>query len=92
MFIGFLLISLSIAIFFSISREALKWLMFIAFFDGLSVILLPTALGYCANPNMPCHYGTVPLLRLLGIVIIIISILGFAISIKRELKLLDKPT
>lgn len=81
-FIGAILISVSIGIFFSNSKEAFKWLMFVAFFDGLSVILLPSALGYCANPNMPCHYGTVPMLRLWGTAIIIISIFGFTISIR----------
>ena len=82
MFIGVVLISVSIGIFFSNSKEALRWLMFVAFFDGLSVILLPSALGYCANPNMPCNYGTIPMLRLWGAAIVIISILGFSMSIR----------
>jgi len=82
LFIGLILISISFGAFFSRSTEALKWLMFVAFFAGLSALLVPEVLGYCANRGMPCNYGTVPMLRLLGLSTLIISIVGFLISRK----------
>lgn len=80
LFIGLFLVAISIGTFLSKSLDAFKWLMFVAFFAGISVILIPEVLGYCLNPQMPCNYGTVPILRLWGLSIIILSFVGFLIS------------
>lgn len=77
LFLGFILISLSVGILLSASADAMRWLMFSAFVCGVSVIAVPEVLGYCPSPLMPCHYGTVPLLRTLGILIILTSVAGF---------------
>lgn len=84
MTLGFLIASVSVAAFISKSAEALRWLMFIAFFISVAVLALPHILGYCASPQMPCNYGTVPMLRLLGGLILIISIIGFFSARERK--------
>lgn len=80
LFMGLIMVSIAVGAFFSKVPEALRWLMFVAFFAGLSVILIPEVLGYCPSPRMPCHYGTVPMLRLLGGLSVIGSAVGFVIS------------
>jgi len=35
---------------------------------------LPEIFGYCQSPRMPCHYGTVPAVRLLSIIGILVMI------------------
>jgi hypothetical protein len=80
LFVGLIMVSISLAAFLSKVKETLKWLMFVAFFAGLSVILIPEVLGYCPSPNMPCHYGTVPLLRLLGGLSVLGSLAGLVMS------------
>lgn len=86
LFLGLIIISISIGTFFSKSAETLRWLMFVAFFSGFSVILVPEVIGYCLNPRMPCNYGTIPMLRLLGLSTLITSLVGFFISRRGEAK------
>lgn len=33
---------------------------------GALVLFIPRMTGFCRNPSMPCNYGTIPALRLLG--------------------------
>ena len=80
MLFGFVMVGIALGSFFSKTNEALKWLMPPALFTAISVIALPTVTGYCASPHMPCNYGTVPMLRLLGGIAVIVSILGFFLS------------
>ncbi len=82
-FLGVIVVAVAIGAFASKGQEALRWLMFVAFVSGASIIMLPEVLGYCPSTQMPCNYGTVPLLRLLGVLIIITSAVGFMLSMKR---------
>ncbi len=77
-FLGIILISLGIAVYFS--KASIRWLMFPVLITGASVIVMPSIIGYCPNVQMPCHYGTVPLLRLLGGFTALAAIAGFIIS------------
>ncbi|MDP2168013.1 MAG: DUF4418 family protein [Thermodesulfovibrionales bacterium] len=80
LFMGFLMLSIAAGVFFSVSADALRWLMFVALAAGVSVILIPEVLGYCPSPQMPCRYGAVPMLRLLGGLTVILSSVGFITS------------
>ncbi len=40
---------------------------------GGMVVGLPEVIGYCASPRMPCHYGAIPAMRILGVVTAIIG-------------------
>jgi len=51
---------------------------------GIAIIWLPEYLGYCKSPSMPCNYGTVPALRLLGGTLILFSFSSFLLSIRRN--------
>jgi hypothetical protein len=83
MFLGFIVMVSSLGIFFSRSAEALRWLALILIVSGTSVLLIPEAIGYCHSSSMPCNYGTIPVLRLTGILIILVSLGGFLASLKR---------
>jgi len=83
MFMGGIIMAAGFASFFSRTSDALKWLMFLSLTLAVSVIFIPSALGYCHSPQMPCNYGSVPMLRLLGIFLAIISASGFVISARR---------
>jgi hypothetical protein len=83
MFLGFIVMVSSLGIFFSRSAEALRWLALILIASGTSVLLIPEAIGYCHSSNMPCNYGTIPVLRLTGVLIILVSFGGFFASFKR---------
>jgi hypothetical protein len=84
LFMGLIILSIAIGAFLSKTPDALRWLMFTALFAGASVIVIPEVLGYCPSPQMPCHYGTVPLLRLLGGLTVITAAVGFVISKPRK--------
>ncbi|MBI4823300.1 MAG: DUF4418 family protein [Nitrospirae bacterium] len=84
MFLGGIILSIAIGVFFSKSTETLRWLMFVSFISALSVILIPEAIGYCKSPSMPCNYGTVPMLRLLGGILAIISSVGVVFGSSRK--------
>ncbi len=82
MFIGAIVMTAAVGIILSKTRETLRWSGLTTLTAGLSVIFAPEAIGYCHNSRMPCNYGTVPVLRLLGGLIIILSLAGFLISFK----------
>ncbi len=84
MFTGAIVMISSAGIVLSRTRDALRWSGLTALAAGLSVILLPDAIGYCHNSQHPCNYGTVPLLRLLGGLIILLSLTGFLVSFRKE--------
>src|SRR5512139_780733 len=77
MFLGSIVMVSSLGMFFSRSGEALRWLALTLIVSGTSVLLIPEAIGYCHSSNMPCNYGTIPVLRLAGILIILVSLGGF---------------
>jgi hypothetical protein len=79
-FIGVIIISIAVGVFFSKGAEALRWLMLVGLVAGVTVVLLPQVLGYCPSSQMPCHYSTVPMLRLLGGLLVITSIAAAFIS------------
>lgn len=55
-----------------------KWLIPAIFLlAGVAAIAIPEIIGYCHNPDMPCNYGTVPGLRLLGGALSITAIVSF---------------
>ncbi len=84
MFIGAIVMVAAVGMILSKTREILRWLGLTTLAAGISVILVPDAIGYCHNSQHPCNYGTVPLLRLLGGLIILLSLAGFLISFKGE--------
>ena len=75
--LGFVAIAISLAMFLSRTDDALKWLSFSSIFTGAAVLAMPNVTGYCLSPRMPCHYGAVPALRIIGGLIVIVSITGF---------------
>lgn len=84
MFMGVIVMAASVGMFFSKTSDTLRWSAFTIFFAGISVIVIPEAIGYCHSSRMPCNYGTIPVLRLLGGLIILLSFAGFFISFKGE--------
>ncbi|MBF0559806.1 MAG: DUF4418 family protein [Nitrospirae bacterium] len=83
MFAGFIIITASAGMFFSKSNEALRWLSLTVFAAGVTVVLLPEKIGYCHSSEMPCHYATVPALRLFGALTLIISLTGMMITLRK---------
>jgi len=83
MFMGFIVMVSSLGIFSSKSAETLRWLALTLISSGTSVLLIPEAIGYCHSSNMPCNYGTIPVLRLTGVLIVLVSLGGFLASFKR---------
>jgi len=83
MFLGGIVLTAGIGVFFSKAAGALGWLMLVAAVSGVFVIVLPGAIGYCKSPSMPCNYGAVPMLRLLGGLLIAVSLTGIIVSKKR---------
>ncbi len=84
MFVGAIVIVAAVGMILSRIREILRWSGLTVLTAGVSVILLPDAIGYCHNSQHPCNYGTIPLLRLLGGLIILLSLTGLLISFKGE--------
>jgi len=84
MFAGIMVMAAAVGLFFSRGSDGLRWLSFVALVAGVSVIWLPVAIGYCHSDRMPCNYGTVPALRLLGALIILLSLAGFFLSFRKE--------
>jgi len=82
--LGILLMAVAFAIFLARSVEAQKWLMYVAFLIGLSVMVVPSVIGYCPSSQMPCNYGTVPMERFLGMILLVSSIVGFVLAAKAE--------
>ncbi len=78
--IGLIVISIAIGTFLSKGAEALRWLMLVGLVTGVAVVLVPQVLGYCPSSQMPCHYGAVPMLRLLGGLLAITSAAGIVIA------------
>jgi len=83
-FMGTIVVSIGAGAFFSKGAEALRWLMLVGLVAGAASILLPQVLGYCPSSQMPCHYGTVPMLRLLGGALIITSASGLALAFRGQ--------
>jgi hypothetical protein len=81
---GFIALGIAVGAFFSKTADALRWLMFSASFAAVSILALPQATGYCASPRMPCNYGTVPMLRLLGGIMLIFSAAGFFLAREKK--------
>jgi hypothetical protein len=79
-FIGVIVISIAVGAFLSRGAEALRWLMLVGLVTGVMVVLLPQVLGYCPSSQMPCHYSTVPMLRLLGGLLVITSVAGIVMA------------
>jgi hypothetical protein len=75
-FVGLIILAAAAGLFFSKSSEGLRLLSFVALVAGICVVLLPSAIGYCHSDRMPCNYGTVPALRLLGALTILLSLGG----------------
>ena len=84
MFMGIMVMAAATGLFFSGSGESLRWLSFTTLAAGISVIWIPEAIGYCHSDRMPCNYGTIPVLRLLGVLVILLSLAGFFFSFRKE--------
>jgi hypothetical protein len=86
MFIGFVVMAAAAGLFFSRGAGSLRWLSLAILASGISVLWIPEAIGYCRSDRMPCNYATVPVLRLLGVLLILSSLAGFLLSFKGEKK------
>ncbi|MCL5023106.1 MAG: DUF4418 family protein [Nitrospirae bacterium] len=84
MFMGFVVMTASAGMAFSKGRQPLRWLSLTTLAAGISVIWIPEAIGHCHSTRMPCNYGTVPVLRLLGVLIILLSLASSLLSLKKE--------
>jgi len=84
MFTGFIVMALSAGLVFSRGRENLRWFSLPAFAAGISVLWIPREIGYCHSSAMPCNYASTPVLRLLGVLIILVSCSSFLFSFRRE--------
>jgi len=84
MFMGAIVMVSSLGIFFSKSVEAVRWLALVTIATGISVFLMPEAIGYCHSSSMPCNYGTIPVLRLASVLIILVSLGDLLSSFKRS--------
>ncbi len=83
MFVGFMIDVAAAGIFLSKSNDALRWSALTVFSGAVSVLLLPQAIGYCHSSSMPCHYGTVPALRLFGAITLVVSLTGFLVTFRK---------
>ena len=86
MFTGLMVMAAAAGLLLSKGSESLRWLSFSALAAGITVIWLPEAIGYCHSSRMPCNYATVPVLRLLGVLTILLSLAGFSLSFRGERK------
>lgn len=77
-FNGIIILSIGIGAFFF--KGPIGGLMFVGLVASASVLAVPEAIGYCASPRMPCNYGAVPFLRLLGGATAAASLSGLLIS------------
>lgn len=80
MLLGAVLIAVAVGALMSRTPDALRWLMFVALVGGVVVYAFPSVIGFCRSPQMPCHYGTVPVLRLIGVLMVILSIAGIFLA------------
>lgn len=80
---------LSVAVFFTRRPGPFRWLMALIFLTGAGVVALPQMTGYCMSPSMPCNYGTVPMLRLVGGLMGLVSAAGFCFFIPAKGKSAD---
>jgi hypothetical protein len=65
--------------------ETRKALSIVSAVLGILVILFPIYLiGVCRTPTMPCRTGTQPTLIVLGVSMIIVSAIGFFMSMRNE--------
>lgn len=85
--VGLALMVIGVSTFFA---KALKLRLFAAV---AAVILygvsywLPDKIGYCQNPRMPCNYGTVPAVRfiaIIGILVMIGALAGLAKNLRTK--------
>ncbi|HUO77327.1 MAG TPA: DUF4418 family protein [Thermodesulfovibrionales bacterium] len=83
MFIGAIVMSAAVGIILSKDHGTLRWSCLTSLAAGISVLLVPEAIGYCHSSEHPCNYGTVPVLRLIGVLIVLLSLTGFFASFKR---------
>jgi len=64
-----------------------KWLRGVAgtcvSLAGAAVIWIPALVGYCPSPRMPCHYGTVPAMRILGGIVLVAGLAAAWAGIKK---------
>lgn len=72
---GLLLLAIAIGLFIT-KKGPIRGLMFVALAAGVLVIVSPEVIGYCPSHKMPCNYGTVPVMRLLGMAVVVTSIVG----------------
>ena len=76
LYAGLALIGIGLGAAFLRGRAAGLVLGLLAAAAGAAVIYIPQATGFCKSPMMPCHYGAVPALRLLGGITILAGLAG----------------
>jgi len=84
MAVGFIIMAVACGMLLSKSDEALRWLSLTALATGITVLVLPDAIGYCHSSDMPCNYATVPALQLFGSIVLLLSLTGMAISFRKD--------
>lgn len=83
MITGAVILCVSFGVFLSKSAETFRWLMFTTVALGAAVAATPGIIGFCPSPFMPCNFGAVPVLRLLGVVVSAAALAGFALSFRK---------
>lgn len=74
-------VSASLAALFSKGLEAPRMLSIPVFVCGVFAIAFPSFLiGVCPSPEMPCHYGDLPVWNLSGGLMVLLSLAVFLIS------------
>ena len=82
--IGMAITVVSLFAMFIKSPTAFRVLMLVSFLLGCAVFVSPAVVGYCKSQFHPCHYGTVPAIRILGVIIVISSATGYLLSRKHQ--------
>jgi len=51
---------------------------------GVLVVAVPQVTKFCKSPTMPCNYGSIPALRLLGIGIVVLGLIAARVLSKES--------
>jgi len=66
----------SVMALFGPARPARVVLPLLILAAGIMVAYIPQITGFCRSPSMPCNYGSIPALRLLGAGTVIVALLS----------------
>jgi len=78
--LGSAIIVISMVGMFLKSPTVFRTSMLMSFLLGCAVFASPAVVGYCKSQFHPCHYGTVPAIRIIGILTVVSSAIGYFLS------------